>query len=277
MKVGLAAGPVMRAAIADLGARPWSTRLRLRAGDVLIVDADLPARALRHVRGLLLLDVEVIVVGEGTGGPWPWRRLRLAEGREELAALRGVHHATALTPITGHLQPVTLRLEVRDGDHGGLCLPNTTPISRDLRVAFHAVGLPWPQRSALTVSWDPLRPAAGEVSLALAAALLAAAHEIDPDLLRRCVFLGDVAPDGTVRAPATLPAHAHRTDTAGVRHLLAPGTIDGTRATVHSIATVAELPAVLRPLSSSTPRLELATASSAGWPSARRLRPMGEG
>ncbi|KJE19265.1 hypothetical protein FF36_06462, partial [Frankia torreyi] len=208
MRVGLAHTPALRRALLEAGVRPWTAECQLDAGDILILDPTLDPRALLHVRGLLLPDVEVLVlIGETQGSArttgWPWRRLRLPRDRDELLGLRTVLPATAVIPIAEHPRPITLRLEVRDSDRGTVGVPDGAPAGRGdpvldgLRVAFEHTGLPWPHAAALTVRWAPAhQPQDREASLAVAAALLAATGTVPPAALRRYAFVGDVTPDG---------------------------------------------------------------------------------
>ncbi|TFE31029.1 hypothetical protein E0F15_11140 [Frankia sp. B2] len=249
MKVGLARTPALRGALRKAGVRLWSSGLRLAAGDILILDAALGPEALRRIPGLLLPDVEILLLDDEAAGPaptarWPWRRLSLPRDHAELAGLRTVLPATTVLPTAGHLQPATVRLEVRDR-----LSPAPPPAHPDtLRRAFTQTGLPWPDDATLTVRVAPAgHPPHRQASLAVAAALLASTGTIPPAALRRCAFVGAVAPDGQVR-PLPHPAATCATArAAGYRHLAAPVHCGGPGLTVHPVATVADLVALPRP------------------------------
>jgi hypothetical protein len=255
VKVGLARTPALQEALRDAGIRPWIPGMQLGPGDILIIDPTLDPTALRYLRGLLLPDIEVLLVATSRARPsaagWPWRRLLLPRDRDDLAWLRTVLPATTVLSIAGRLRPVRLRLEVRDQTPDRHCTARAVPPGDTvvrLRAAFDHTGLPWPHAAAVTVRAEPdLHPLDGSASLAVAAALLAATGAVPPAALRRHVLVGDVAPDGHLRALPHLASLWEATSTAGYRHLVAPAARATTPAgTVHRIATLADLVPLLR-------------------------------
>ncbi|MCK9921298.1 hypothetical protein MXD61_05175 [Frankia sp. AgPm24] len=259
MKVGCAHSPALTRALREAGVLPWSPGLRLHAGDILVLDPALDPGLLRHVRGLLLPDVETLLLEEeppGAGGAgWPWRRLRLPEDLDDLTRLRTVVPVTTLTAGAGTFHLNALHLEVRDR------LPRHRPHPADpppddghpmltvLRAAFAYRGLPWPEASTLTLRWTAPHPPSTGVSVAVAAAVLAATGTgtITPAALRRYAFVGDVAANGRLRRVRNLPGAWDAAHAAGYRHLVTPTTrAPVPRGAVHPIATVADLLPLLR-------------------------------
>lgn len=260
MRIGLACTSSLRRALRDAGVHRWSADLPLDAGDILYLDACLDPAVLREVRGLLLPDIEILVVEGGRRRPaprddWaPWRRLRLPEDHGELTGLRTVLHATAMATDTRQLRPLSIHLEVRDQNSPRV--PGNHPSgSRGsggaLRAAFDHTGLPWPANVALTLRETSTPRQPQESRLAVAAALLAATNTIPPAALRRYAFVGDVAPDGRVRPVRNLSAVWAAAHTAGYRHLAAPAASGPFTAlphgAIHPVATVTDLVDLLRP------------------------------
>ncbi|SNQ49776.1 conserved hypothetical protein [Frankia canadensis] len=256
MKVGLARTPAVRAALRAAGVRPWSVGQRLDAGDILVLDASLDT-ALLHLRGLLLPDVEILLVDaippSRSAVRWPWRRLSLPRDHGELAGLRTVLPATTVVAISGRLEVATVRLEVRD--HLPPSPHDPPPDHLDvLRRAFTETGLRWPQDATLTARLMPAgQPADRETQLAVAAALLAATGTIPPAALRRYVFVGAIAPDGHLRPLQAPDATRDAARAAGYRRLVVPAVhadgpgYVGPGCAVHPASTVADLVPLLRP------------------------------
>ena len=254
MKVGFARTPAVRAALRAAGVRAWSVGQRLDAGDILVLDASLDT-ALLHLRGLLLPDVEILLV-DATPGPvsaarWPWRRLSLPRDHGEVAGLRTVLPATTVVAISGRLEVATVRLEVRDRVPPSPYDPPADHLDV-LRRAFTETGLWWPRDATLTARLMPAgQPVDGEAQLAVAAALLAATGTIPPAVLRRYVFVGAIAPDGQVRPLRDPAAACAAARTAGYRHVVVPAGTDADAGrpclAVHPVVTVADLVPLLRP------------------------------
>ena len=251
MKVGLARSAALWAALRAAGVRPWSVGQRLDAGDILVLDASLDT-ALLHLRGLLLPDVEILVIDtiapSRSAVRWPWRRLSLPRDHGEVAGLRTVMPATTVVAISGRLEVATVRLEVRDRVPPS---PHDPPADHldVLRRAFTETGLRWPRDATLTARLMPAgQPVDGEARLAVAAALLAATGTIRPAALRRYVFVGSIAPDGQVRPLRDPAAACAAARAAGYRHVVVPAGTDAGRPclAVHPVVTVADLVPLLR-------------------------------
>jgi magnesium chelatase family protein len=139
-----------------------------------------------------------------------------------LARTRGV----VLVGVEGHLVDVEADLSKGVPSYSLVGLPDTSlSESRDrVRAAMVNSGQDWPSTRRVTVNLSPasLPKRGSSFDLAIAAAILAAQHEVPAAAFERAVLIGELGLDGGVRAVrGVLPAVAAAAR-AGVEAVVVP-------------------------------------------------------